>query len=120
MTVSPHGTPKEQRGRDLSPCCVAADAACDQIVSEFAALIDRRFAAHRTLLVSNDEGKFWTAAIGDNVLYRSPDGAATLRFARTFAERNAGVTVEVAEDPGFSVRVPERDNVVSIIGRVEA
>jgi hypothetical protein len=87
----------------------------DIVTAELEMLIDRHFGADRTIVVSNDEVKFWTASIGDDVLYRSPDGAATLRFARTFAERNHGVTVVVSEDwvdpDGFSVRV---DNVVPL------
>ena len=63
----------------------------DIVTAELELLIDRHFAANRELIVSNDEGKFWTAAIGDTVLYRSPDGRATLRFARTFVERNPAV-----------------------------
>lgn len=92
---------------------IAMGAAFDHAVQDLERLIDRHFAARRTLLVSNDEGKFWTAAIGDSVLYRSPDGAATLRFAHTFAERTSGVAVELdARNCEWSVRVP--DNVVPI------
>lgn len=86
---------------------------------ELDGLIDRLFAANRRLIVSNDERKFWTAAIGDNVLYRSPDGAATWRFAKTFADRTPGVTAVLAGDNAaelvaveFSVRVP--DNVIQL------
>jgi hypothetical protein len=88
--------------------------AFDLYTTEFEQWIDRRFAARRELVVANDEGKFWTAAIGDNVLYRSPDGRSVLRFARTFAERTPGVSVELAEvteHDGYSVRV---DNVVPL------
>jgi hypothetical protein len=73
----------------------------DIVTAELEQLIDRHFAARRELVVSNDEGKFWTAAIGDNVLYRHPDGLATMRFARTFAERTPGVDL-VAKDWGAS------------------
>jgi hypothetical protein len=89
----------------------------DILTAELEMLIDRHFAVRRELVVSNDEGKFWTAAIGDNVPFRSPDGRATLRFARTFAERTPGVTVIEREDwrprlsDEWSVRV---DNVVPI------
>jgi hypothetical protein len=88
----------------------------DIVTAELEMLIDRHFASRRELVVSNDEGKFWTASIGDNVLYRSPDGRAALRFARTFAERTAGIEVVVDEEwiepeERFSVRV---DNVVPI------
>jgi hypothetical protein len=93
----------------------------DIVTAELEMLIDRHFAVRRELVVSNDEGKFWTASIGDTVLYRSPDGRATLRFARTFAKRTAGVEVVVTSDNAaeivdvvneHSVRVP--DNVVHL------
>ena len=96
---------------------LAMGQAFDSAVNDLDNLISRHFVARRTIVVSNDEVKFWTAAIGDDVLYRSPDGKATLRFARTFAERTPGVTVEVEEvvgHDGYSVRV---DNVVPIGGR---
>jgi hypothetical protein len=86
--------------------------AMDVCTAELEMLIDRHFAATRTLVVSNDEGKFWTAAFGDTVLYRSPDGAATLRFARTFMAQTPGVVIEFAPaEEQFSTHV---DNVVEL------
>jgi hypothetical protein len=75
-------------------------------------LIDRRFAARRTMTVERESEKYWVARIGDKVLYRSPDGHATLRFAHTFSERTPGVEVVLHEQEfdlgyfGHSVRVP--------------
>lgn len=89
--------------------------AFDHAIQDLERVIDRHFAAHRTLVVER-EGDKWTAAIGDDVLYRSYDGKATLRFAQTFCERTPGVTLEVADyyyAPGYSVRV---DNVVPLHG----
>ena len=72
-------------------------------------IINRRFSPPRTLIVERESEKHWTATIdGDKVLYRSPDGMATLRFAQTFAARNAGVEVELVD---YSVRV---ENVVEL------
>jgi hypothetical protein len=90
-------------------------------IAELDLLIDRHFSVRRELVVERESAKHWTASIGDTVLYRSPDGRSTLRFARTFAERTPGVDVVLAEawrplrDDEWSVRV---DNVVPI--RVEA
>lgn len=85
----------------------------DQWIHDLDRLIDRHFAADRTLVVER-EGDRWTAAIGDDVLYRSYDRDATIRFAQTFAEKTPGVTLEYASyenTPEYSVRV---DNVVPI------
>jgi hypothetical protein len=92
----------------------------DIVTAELEMLIDRHFAARRELVVSNDEGKFWTAAIGDTVLYRSPDGRATLRFARTFAARDATVDV-VVDDSGAGLVLSEQSvrNVVEHSVRVD-
>jgi hypothetical protein len=86
----------------------------DIVTAELEMLIDRHFAARRELVVSNDEGKFWTAAIGDTVLYRSPDGRATLRFARTFAERTEGVFVTVPSTFQTFVEVRELEHSVRV------
>lgn len=89
----------------------------DHTIAEFDRLIDRHFAAHRTLVVERESAKHWTASIGDDVLYRSGDRDATLRFARTFAERHAGVTLDLRMPEtivygdgasGHSVRVPTK------------
>lgn len=88
--------------------------AFDLAVHDLDRLIARRFAgADRTLVVERESVKHWVARIDDDVLFRSPDGSATLRFAHTFASRNAGVRVQVVKeyDAGYSMRI---DNVVPI------
>lgn len=69
----------------------------DEMIASLDRLIDRHFAAQRTLVVERESAKHWTASVGDDVLYRSPDGRATLRFAKTFAHKTAGVTVTVVD-----------------------
>ena len=83
----------------------------DILTAELEMLIDRHFAANRELVVERESEKHWIAAIGDNVLFRSPDRRAVLRCARTFADRNQDVVLVVLADE-FSVRVP--DNVVHL------
>lgn len=85
----------------------------DQWIHDLDRLIDRHFSANRTLVVER-EGDRWTAAIGDDVLYRSYDRNAVHRFAVTFRDRTPGVALEYAsyeDTPEHSVRV---DNVVPL------
>ena len=93
---------------------IALADSLDIVTAELEMLIDRHFAVRRELVVSNDEVKFWTAAIGDNVLYRSPNRASVLRFATAFCDKpeNANVHLIVLNDtPQHSVHV---DNVVHL------
>jgi hypothetical protein len=99
------------------------EQATDGFVRELDTLIDRRFAARRTLTVERESEKHWVAELSGQVLYRSPSRDSVVRFAETFAERTPGVDVVVTEwnvsgdgsqdDPlrarlgeRFSVRVP--------------
>jgi hypothetical protein len=81
--------------------------AFDLAVRELDQLIDRRFAARRTLTVERESEKHWVAELSGRVLYRSPDYDATMRFALTFVERTPGVTLGgVGTSSEWSVRVP--------------
>lgn len=81
--------------------------AFDQAVQDLNVLIDRRFAARRTMTVERESEKHWIAELSGRVLYRSPDYDATMRFALTFVERTPGVTLAgVGTSSEWSVRVP--------------
>jgi hypothetical protein len=86
----------------------AFDLACRELDS----LIDRRFAAKRTMTVERESAEHWIAELSGNVLYRSPDRNAVVRFALAFVKKTPGVEIHyddafVDEVIGqFSVRVP--------------
>lgn len=81
-----------------SPACQYITDTVDVLIEELDRVISRHFALERTIVVERESIKHWIASIDDDVLYRSPDGPATLRFARTFASRTPGVTVAVAPE----------------------
>jgi hypothetical protein len=86
----------------------AFDLACRELET----LIDRRFAAKRTLTVERESAEHWIAELSGNVLYRSPDRNAVVRFAMAFAEKTPGINVAFNDagswslDSAHSVRVP--------------
>ena len=86
--------------------------AFDLAVRELDQLIDRRFAARRTMTVERESAAHWIAELSGQVLYRSPDRNAVVRFAMAFAEKTPGITVAFNDagswslDSAYLVRVP--------------
>lgn len=82
--------------------------AMDIVTAELEILIDRNFAANRTLVVE-PEGGNWTATLSGAVLYRSANRDAVVRFALAFQAKTDGIEIQYVdvEPQVFSVRVPK-------------